>query len=46
MCHEWFSHGVCARRILPAIWVQSWSVAQVSRQASSGSSGQASARDW
>src|SRR5579871_6887973 len=39
-CHEWLIHGVCARRILPTIWVHRCSVAQVSFQAAKGSSGQ------
>jgi hypothetical protein len=38
-CQEWFSQGDLVSRILPTIWVQSCSVAQVSRHAAVGNSG-------
>lgn len=31
LCQAWLTQGVCARRTLPTICVQSWSVSRVSR---------------
>jgi hypothetical protein len=45
-CHQWFTMGACARRILPTTCVQRCSVAQVSDQSSSGRSGQSAVVDW
>src|SRR5262245_8807662 len=38
--HQWFTSGVSSIWTLPAIWVQRWTVSQVSLHAESGISGQ------